>query len=1207
MSLEGRTVNRRVTLTPEQRDAVYTAGNVRVRAGAGSGKTEILAQKFVAYLAGDIPGREPLAPERIAAITFTEKATADMRRRIAEVLEDRITREEEPGRRAGLVRARRTLGLARISTIHAFCARFLRENPIEAGVDPAFEVLDEYQGMTFLERQCRNSVADGVRRGDPGAKRLAAMRTLGGYAHRAGAIDLLENLVGTAARLGNSPAWIREKADETASELRKYGAEIPRLCTRTVELVGKLLAFPNISGTAGEALEKLRARWPQLKEAIPNFNVDSRTSEREVFADLRELLPKKQNTTIKPTLEEIDGIIDSLENAFGACRAVQPTLEIAAFIADAARELEQRKREERAVTFDDLLILTKRLLESFPEVASRYRRELGALLVDEYQDTDPVQDAVVRLLTQHDDAAPELFMVGDEKQSIYRFRGADVSVFNQTREPLAIVDRPLRENRRSLPAILEFVNVVSSKAMAPDGEGTAKPYKIIWGEEHQLKAVRDHQDGPAVELITAPNRKDSAGSKQATRALRRIEADAIAQRAAQLVTNGELVFGLETPQAAKYGDIVLLLRAFTDVAIYESAFERAGVPYYTVKGRGFYGCKEVQDIAALLAAIGDSDDSLKLAVALRSPFFGLSDQCLLECAMHLHEKRAADRRPYRLANLFNDEHEDFSFACGERVRLRQARDILRKLRSMRERAPLAAILERALELTQFEAVMLGLDRGVQRVANIRKLLEIARDFETHRFFGLGDFVHHLRRLIEDDQPLEPQAQIAGEGDNVVRLMTIHQAKGLEFPIVILGDVGRQPHNDSEDILMTRDRGLLVCDRVGAGSEPLPNPLLPEYRDRVKDEEKAEAARLLYVAMTRARDRLILSEGAGRQKQDWIEWVRSAITSGGGSISDHVADTGTLVNAGGVEIMLWSADVLAVQQQHTAPPAPACAAVDGMHLAATAHSRIGFHAPAAPELITNPNAMADFERCPRQYYFRHEIGLPETRNAAFAMPGTSGADAAAMGIVAHAVLEQIGPAKGSGPPQTAGLESEIARLVEIHGAGFGLGPADQRALVRDLAQYLNNGEHRPASANGTVVWREMPFFMSLADGDLTVFVRGRIDLLVDDGVRLRLIDYKYARPGGADYRVQMECYALAAADAFPGRTVVAEIVYLRGGAERRPLELPNRDAIRQHLRKLGGEMAEARARRSPAAYPKRPADASACHALGCGHVGRCWRA
>src|SRR5690348_13636159 len=239
-----------IVLSPEQHAAIATPGNLLVRAGAGSGKTEVLARRFVALLAGDIAGREPLAPERIAAITFTEKATADMRRRVAEVLDERIGCAEDSGRRAALVRARRTLGLARISTIHAFCARMLRESSIEAGVDSGFEVLDEYQSKTFVERVCRDMIADAVRREHPGATRLVGARGLYGFTHQLGAIGILLEVIGAAARLGHSPDWIRTTAATTAAKLRGYGASIPGLRAQAVKLVEDLLVLREVGGKA---------------------------------------------------------------------------------------------------------------------------------------------------------------------------------------------------------------------------------------------------------------------------------------------------------------------------------------------------------------------------------------------------------------------------------------------------------------------------------------------------------------------------------------------------------------------------------------------------------------------------------------------------------------------------------------------------------------------------------------------------------------------------------------------------------------------------------------------------------------------------------------------------------------------------------------------------------------------------------------------
>ena len=1201
----------RVELTLEQHDAVYAAGNVLVRAGAGSGKTEVLAQRFVALLAGDLAGREPLAPERIAAITFTEKATADMRRRISEVLDYRIAREDDAGRRAALVRARRTLGLARISTIHAFCARMLREYPIEAGLDPAFEVLDEYQSMTFLEGACRELIADAVRREHPGAMRLVGARGLYGFTHQMGAIEVVLKMAGEAARLDRSHDWIRATAATTAAKLRACGGAIPALRAQLIDLVGQLLATRGVGGKAKERLDELRGEWPGLRTALEKFSADSQPSARAVFDNLLAYLPSAQSNKVKDTVygirgnDDQPGVVNLLLDGYGAYRAAEATREIAALAADIAAELERRKRDERVVTFDDLLILANRLLRAHREVALGYRRALGALLVDEYQDTDPIQDAVVRLLTEGGAPAPELFVVGDEKQSIYRFRGADVTVFNRRRALDSILSQPLRENRRSLPAIVDFVNAVSAHSMRPGDDShdpEAKPYRVKWSEEHRLRSIRSPGGAPAIELITGPAARDADGEKQSARALRRVEAEAIARRCARMAEEPTQVTDARTGAARpiRFGDIALLLRSFSDVAIYEDAFARAGVPSYTVKGRGFYDCKEINDVAALLAAIDDPQNSIELAAALRSPLFGLSDQCLLEMALHLNEQRLAEGRSRPLGALFDDPGEHFAWLGVERAAALGARDALIALRRMRERAALTAIVERALELTRFEAVILGLPNGPQRAANVRKLMETAREFEAHRFFGLGDFVRHLRRLVKE-APREPQAQIAGEADNVVRLMTIHQAKGLEFPVAIVADLGRRPPSDNESIVMTPDYGLLACDTVGAGDDRLPNPLVAAYRTAVKDQEQAEAARVLYVAMTRARDRLILSEGA--MSADWTKHIRAAVGPEKVDTFLGASDIETIVNADGVEIVLRRADALARQASAALPrdeSAPLAA------LAEAARARLAFTAPEVHELVTSPSALEDFERCPRQYFLRRELELPEGGAVGGAAADSSGATA--MGTVAHAVLEQL-----ASPAATArGLEEEITRLVDVHGAGANLDAAARRALVRDLLRYAGSLEYLPAaSAGASVIHRETPFFMSIEGDDLTLFVRGRIDLLVDDGQQLIVSDYKYARAGAGnypskDYQVQMECYALAAAEALPGRDVSAEIIYLRERVERRQLTLGPLHALRAHLLTLGRGIAAARAGRGPAGYPKRPADARECRALGCGYVARCWR-
>lgn len=1179
----------RIELSDEQRRAIYAPGGVIVRASAGSGKTEVLAQRFVALLAGDIDGRVALRPEAIAAITYTEKAAADMRRRIADVLEARLADETDPPRRLHLLGARRALGLARLSTIHGFCGRILREYPFEAGLNPGFEILDELESATFIEQECRAMMVDCVRRGNCAARRLVRARGLSGTARREGAVPIVMRLVRELEHLGYPPAWLLENGAVTAARLDEYGAQLPQRAKIVIELVDRLARSRGIPGAAGDKLRELRAQWPELRGMVASLRAESDFERFAVLDTLAELLPDARNKTIKETVQAISAAIDQLQAAYGAVRAAGATRDTAALISEIARHLDARRRVENVATFDDLLVRCRDLLRADPAIAGRYRAELCALLVDEYQDVDPIQDEIVALLAEGGAPGPELFIVGDEKQSIYRFRGADVRVFNRTRQPV-LAPAPLRQNRRSLRPILEFVNLVAACAMRPQAE-PMPPYRVAWSEAHRLVHRRgEPQSRPVLELIVAP-RTTGAGER------RGIEAHAIAARIVALVADGELLTGPgdESARPARFGDIAILLRSFENVATYERALRASGVPYYTVKGRGFYGSPEVLDLAALLAAVANPHDSLALAAALRSPLFGLSDQCLLELALHLEAVRESGRPAPPLCALFDDPGEKFEWLDVERDPVIAARDTLAELRAMRERRSLTAILERALELTRFEAVELGLDDGRQRAANVRKLLEMARGFQSRRFFGLDEFVAHLRRLVADE-PREPQAQIAAEHEDVTRLMTIHQAKGLEFPVVFVADLGRKPPSFALEPLLSPACGLLIRDTAGPGDEALDNFLIDEYRATLRDEESAEAARILYVAITRARDRLILSEGS--TEEHWAGTVREVI--GPAEVSEFAASDATAqlieIDADGyaIEVLLQRAEKLAARNLVYRPPAPDPDAA--RTLFEIAERRLAFLPPAARELAVSPSQLDDFARCPRQFYLRYELRLPEG-TARAARPASPGGPATAMGTIAHAVLERLDPAAPA-----AGLERTIRELVDSLAAEAPLDRADREALVLDLARYAAGRDRE----DGVMVGREIPFFLRLTDGATAIFVRGQIDALIERAGQLVVRDYKYARPGDDDYTTQLRCYALATVEHHPGRAVGAEIVYLRGATERRELTLPGAAALRAGIVALGHAILESRARRDgPEAWPKKPAGPSQCRRLGCGYVARCW--
>ncbi|MGH7840652.1 MAG: UvrD-helicase domain-containing protein [Candidatus Binataceae bacterium] len=1235
----------KIKLGAQQAAAITAPGNLLVQAGAGSGKTEVLARRVVALLAGDLAGRPPLAPEAIAAITFTEKAALDMRMRIARVLDDRIHEKSqgETEHREHLIRAQRTLALARISTIHAFCARILRENPVAAGLDLNFEVLDEYESATFFEQSCRQTLVAAVRGGDPGAQFLVRARRLRGSVYREGALQILQRLLGEARRLGGDAEWILEQTERSVARLAQAPDQIARYARDLVRLIdewldsreraknGKLERSERTSHTRSlgrasqtrpplylgrasqtrpppvlaspPALLALRELWPSVRPAILGLDGAAQPSALEFLREVCAALPSahephraavhaiRELVQSKPEGFGLDG---KLIAAWGERRATTPALEVARLMVQVEREFDEAKRRERVVTFDDLLIAVHDLLDNHQAVADRYRTELRALLIDEYQDTNAVQDEIVARLTDpRPGAAPpaELFIVGDEKQSIYRFRGADVRVFRRSRvsAPTAL---PLAENRRSTPNILNFVNGLFASAMAAGG-ASPPDYLVTWNPAHALIPSRPPNPDYAVEIIPAIDDDAAPGGAGAGRLnaaeKRELEARALAHRIRAIVAAGDLIAAADgAPQPANYRDIAVLFRAFSNIAIYEQAFVSAGIPSYTVKGRGFYGRREVIDLVELLAAVDDPRDSLALAATLRSPFFALSDNTLLELGLRLRET-AESGGPASLAELFAGAADGFGWLAAGREEAEQARRVLDELRRLRGRVPLLEIVERALDLTDYESVMAGLPQGAQRDANLHKLVELARRFDALHFFSFHDFVAYLRRLLEEE-PYEPQAQILGEGENVVRLMTVHQAKGLEFPIVILADAGRGPARDPRTPLLDPDNGLILRATAGSGGDEIPSAALERYRARLSDEEAAESVRILYVALTRARDRLIVSEGAGTE--GWSKLLREFIGKRHFTEFARANGVNAEIEHPDASIVIRSADLTALE----AAPAELeiAAPVEGLakrgeptaKLAAKMRQRLAPRPAESAALIVSPTALADFDRCPRQYWLRHGLGLPESRQR-----GAGGGDAAAMGEVAHQVLERL--QLGHRRVET---EEAIVPLVESLGAAAALDSDQQAEIARDLGRYTAT-----VSLRETIVGRELPFMLDAAPG---FFVRGQIDLLLQDGANILVRDYKYSRRAeAARYALQLECYALAAATAMPGQAIAAEIVALRGGPQTVAVSLPSLEEIRTRLAGLAQELGHAKTHRE---YPKKPPHAGACRELGCGYVRRCWK-
>jgi ATP-dependent helicase/nuclease subunit A len=495
---------------------------------------------------------------------------------------------------------------------------------------------------------------------------------------------------------------------------------------------------------------------------------------------------------------------------------------------------QRHKRRAGVVDFADLLQMARDLLRQHPEVREALQRRYRHLLVDELQDTDPVQMEVVELLCGGELTAGKLFGVGDYKQSIYRFRGAEAALFQDLRQRMAHEGRlELTVNFRSQPAVLHFVNALFARHIAS--------YEPLRAHHGQVTP------GPCAEFLWSP-RPDREHVTEA----RRREASAIARRITAMIDGEQLVAegdgAARRVRPVRPGDIVLLFRSMSNVALYESALRQQGLDYYLVGGRAFFAQQEIYDLLNLLRALENPRDEVALAGTLRAPFCCLSDEALFVLARHpdgpwagLHDDAILERLP-----------ED------ERPAVSRARRHLDSWHALKDRLPITRLLGQVFADSGYDAAMQFESLGDRKLANLWKLQEMARAFDRTGLFGLAEFIARLGDLVSR-QPREEQAATQPENADVVRLMTIHQAKGLEFPVVIVPDLASKTGGGAQPVARW-DARLGCVVRPPADEDPPPFSDFGErlWKAREAVEDWHEDLRTLYVACTRARDYLVLS-------------------------------------------------------------------------------------------------------------------------------------------------------------------------------------------------------------------------------------------------------------------------------------------------------------------------------------------------------------
>ncbi len=807
-----------------------------VEASAGTGKTTEMVARMVNVLRS---GRTTI--DQLAAVTFTHKAAGEMKLRLRQEL-DRARGSSEGLDREHLEHALQHLEEASIGTIHAFCAQILRERPVEARVDPAFGEITDYQRDRLYGRAFRGWIQGRLQEDSPGVRRALSRLAWTKRGDRSPLDDLRYAAIQLVEWRDFTAPWTRVPFD-------RHGA--------IDQIVGHLLAV-------GPKLNQSFAVIRELATGIARADEIGRRDYDALEAQLvrlhRDLIYNKRKG-----VEDLMAALTSFKTCADADLAAELKEELAGFVD----RYEDLKRQAGQLDFLDQLILTRDLIRDNQQVRGYLQRRFSHLFVDEFQDTDPLQAEIILLLVADDEqqndwmkARPvdgKLFVVGDPKQSIYKFRRADVLLYQKLRKNL--LDRgvgvvQLTRSFRSVLPLQHFVNAAFAEEMNGDElTGQASYSPLLQGEPHQAAQ-------PTVVALPAP--RVYATRDVSRRVVAESEPEAIVaftdwllHRSGWTVRDPENR-GQRVPIRERH--ICLLFRRLTNYGVdisreYTRRFEARGISHLLVGSKSFHRREEVESLRAALTAIEWPDDELALYATLRGSLFAINDATLLKFR-HKHHSL----NPFR---KLESPAEEFAPIV-------EALELLRELHRKRNWRPVADTLNRLLEATRAHAGFAFRPAGHQVLANVVRLADLARGYELEGGISFRGFVERLEEQAEHSTEVS-EAAVLEEGSEGVRLMTTHAAKGLEFPVVILADLTANLARKQPERFVDNDKQLCATELLNC----MPIELMQEQvREQARD--RAEGVRVAYVAATRAKDLLVVPVVGEQEMEGWLEPLNKAV-------------------------------------------------------------------------------------------------------------------------------------------------------------------------------------------------------------------------------------------------------------------------------------------------------------------------------------------
>lgn len=1130
----------------EQRQAIECrAPRLVLKAGAGSGKTWTLIEHYVALVEEGL-----YSPEQILLITFTEKAASELKERL-------LARFATQGE-ARLESVRR----ATVGTIHSFCRGLLADYPTEAGVPPAFDVMEEAR-TRLLAREVAESLIEGLlAQGNRDAQRALALLEEPGKLTDAllrlneerrnlGVADLpeprlelprpdLDRLLALTREIFEAPPLLT-KQGKPNSNWEKVHA--------TFELV-----LPTLEGVLAGDLDPGLLLWVLSRYSL-NGHVFKVNDEGDWGRFAREL---------PPLLEEVKGW--ALESLALPLRKALTNL----VLAYEAR-LWQAKLAHGALDFNDLMQRAVDLLEARPDVLAEVGHRYRVVLLDEAQDVNFLQHRLVELLAKQSGCS--LRLVGDPLQSIYSWRGALPELF--TRQ-LEAGHSSLLYNYRAHPRLIEFTNF-AGRQFYKAARGEALEPGLIARKAQPAKGY-PVPDNPRVLVL-----KQDAQGETGRRALelRLEQADALAALVQKIVGSQEyLVQKGDEYLPATYGDICILYRAGAIAPLLEAAFERARIPYFVEGNRAFYGRQEVQDLISLLRFLINPADEVRLAAVLRSPLVALSEEGLFR--LRYRNGRPLPLGLWAQAKMAYAREE---LPAEDKDRLAAFVTLIGRLRQLAGAAGPGAVLEAAVSQTGYKASLLGGRGAARRYSNVAKLLRQA-DEAGRQGLSMGEFAEFIETVSTSEFVEESEAALVSEQANVVRLMTIHKAKGLEFPIVLLVDLGRKLRNDTDKVgLHSTPEGQVLGVVVDSRPAYLKEGKTPSYeasKASRKLREQVELANLLYVAMTRAKDWLVLAGLDGELRNTPGEWVKEAV-DGQEIRAKHpplVAelDARDLLGApspGRTPLRLSQrySEELSRLRLLEAPGLPQLPDPEYAQLKNRVETLLAAPVLPAKRSRFRVSELVVFAACPLKHFFQYELGLAPPGKAMGdsetpgeqeqELPGFGDEEVAASvrGAAIHRALERWEP-----DIDLAALAAEVAGQFS---------PSLEPDLLAALARF-SASPFAPLLAETPRRYRECPISIALNGWTLSAV----LDAIAQDEGEYHLLEYKSLAPtpqglerARATYGLQVMTYALATSKLFGAPPASAQLYFTENGATAEfPVDAEALARTEQRLRLLLGQLA-----------------------------------